>query len=127
MTKWLFIAAGGAFGSVMRYAVHGWVQRATNSNFPWGTLAVNVVGCAMIGFLAAAFEGPRPIREEYRLAIIVGVLGGFTTFSTFGWETFSLASDRRFAFAVLNIMLSCGVGLLAVWAGYKISQSFFGI
>jgi fluoride exporter len=127
MTKWLLIAAGGAFGSVMRYAVHGWVQRTTNSNFPWGTLAVNVVGCTVIGFLAATFAGPRSIREEYRLAIIVGILGGFTTFSAFGWETFSLANDRQFASAALNIILSCGVGLFAVWAGYRIAEAVFGI
>jgi fluoride exporter len=127
MTKWLLIAAGGGFGSVVRYAVHSWVQRATSSNFPWGTLAVNVIGCALIGFLTATFAGPRPIREEYRLAILVGVLGGFTTFSAFGWETFSLASDRQFAYAALNIILSCGVGLFAVWAGFKTAEAVFGI
>jgi len=127
MTKWLLIAVGGAFGSVMRYAVQGWVQRATGGNFPWGTFAVNVTGCALIGFLAATFAGPRPIREEFRLAMIVGVLGGFTTFSAFGWETFSLASDRQFAYAALNVILSCGIGLLAVWAGYRTAEAVFGI
>jgi len=136
MTKWLLIAAGGAFGSVMRYAVHGWAQRATSGNFPWGTLAVNVIGCALIGFLTAAFTkpiaiplfpAPIVIRQEYRLGVIVGILGGFTTFSAFGWETFSLANDRQFALAALNIMLSCGVGLLAVWAGYRAAEAVFGI
>lgn len=126
MTKWLLIAAGGAFGSVMRYAVHGWVQRTTKSDFPWGTLAVNVVGCALIGFLAAALAGSRPIREEYRLAIVVGILGGFTTFSAFGWETFSLANDRQFAFAALNVILSCALGLTAVWIGYRVAERCFG-
>jgi len=127
MVKWILIAAGGAFGSVMRYAIQGWVQRATNSGFPAGTLAVNVFGCLAIGFLMATFTGPKLIREEYRLGLIVGILGGFTTFSTFGWETFSLANDRQFAFAALNIVLSCGLGLLAVWVGYRASEYCFGV
>jgi len=127
MLKWIFIAAGGALGSVLRYALQGWVQRATNSTFPAGTLVVNVLGCVAIGFLTATFTGPKLIREEYRLGLLVGILGGFTTFSTFGWETFSLANEREFAFAALNILLSCGLGLLAVWAGYRASEFCFGV
>jgi fluoride exporter len=127
MTKWLLIAAGGAFGSVARYALQGWVQRVVNSGFPFGTLVVNLIGCALIGFLTATFTGPKLIREEYRIGIIVGILGGFTTFSTFGWETFSLTNDRQFAFAALNVALSCGLGLLAVWAGYRAAEFLYGV
>jgi CrcB protein len=127
MTKWLLIAAGGAFGSVARYALQGWVQRAVNSGFPLGTLVVNLIGCALIGFLTATFTGPKLIREEYRIGIIVGLLGGFTTFSAFGWETFSLTNDRQFAFAALNVALSCGFGLLAVWAGYRAAEFLYGV
>jgi CrcB protein len=127
MMKWILIAAGGAFGSVLRYAVQGWVQRAITSNFPLGTLAVNVIGCALIGFLTAAFTGPIVIRQEYRLGLIVGILGGFTTFSAFGWETFSLANDAQFALAGLNVILSCGLGLIAVWAGYRVAEYWFGV
>ena len=96
MTKWLLIAAGGAFGSVLRYAVQGWVQRAANGSFPVGTLTVNVLGCMFVGFLAALLTGPVLIREEYRLGLTVGILGGFTTFSTFGLETFVLTGHRQF-------------------------------
>jgi CrcB protein len=127
MTKWLLVAAGGAFGSISRYALQGWVQRAINTNFPLGTLVVNLIGCALIGFLTATFTGPKLIREEYRIGIIVGILGGFTTFSTFGFETFSLANDRQFAFAALNIVLSCGLGFFAVWAGYRAAEYMFGV
>jgi fluoride exporter len=127
MTKWILIAAGGALGSVLRYALQGWVQRASNGSFPVGTLVVNVIGCALVGFLMAAFTGPKLIREEYRLGIIVGILGGFTTFSAFGLETFSLTNDRQFAFAALNVVLSCGLGLVAVWAGYRASEFWFGV
>jgi CrcB protein len=127
MTKWLLIAVGGAFGSILRYAIQGWMQRAINTNFPLGTLVVNLIGCALIGFLTATLTGPKMIREEYRIGIIVGVLGGFTTFSAFGFETFSLANDRQFAFAALNIVLSCGLGLLAVWAGYRAAEFLYGV
>jgi len=127
MTKWMLIAVGGAVGSVARYALQGWVQRAINSGFPLGTLVVNLIGCALIGFFTATFTGPKLIREEYRIGIIVGILGGFTTFSTFGWETFSLTNDRQFAFAALNVVLSCGLGMLAVWAGYRAAEFLYGV
>jgi fluoride exporter len=127
MTKWILIAAGGALGSVLRYALQGWVQRSTSSTFPLGTLVVNLIGCALIGFLTATFTGPKLIREEYRIGMIVGILGGFTTFSTFGLETFSLTNDRQFAFAALNVALSCGAGLLAVWVGYRTAEFVFGV
>jgi CrcB protein len=127
MIKWLLIAAGGAFGSILRYALQGWVQRSTNSSFPIGTLAVNIIGCALIGFLTATFTGPKLIREEYRIGLIVGILGGFTTFSAFGLETFSLTNDRQFALAALNVVLSCGLGLIAVWAGYRAAEFLYGV
>ena len=127
MTKWILIAAGGAFGSISRYALQGWVHRAINTNFPLGTLVVNIIGCALIGFLTAIFTGPKLIREEYRIGIIIGILGGFTTFSAFGLETFSLANDRQYAAAALNIVVSCGLGLLAVWAGYRAAEFLYGV
>jgi CrcB protein len=127
MNKWLFIAAGGALGSVCRYALQGWVQRLTNSSFPFGTLVVNVTGCLLIGFLTAAFTGPVLIRQDYRLGLMVGILGGYTTFSTFGWETFSLANDGQFFLAALNVVFSCAVGLLAVWLGFRASEYWFGV
>jgi len=127
MTKWLLIAGGGAFGSVLRYAVQGWVQRATNGGFPAGTLAVNVLGCILIGFLTALFTGPFLIREEYRVGLSVGILGGFTTFSTFGLETFTLMNAGQFGWAALNMILSCGLGLFAVWLGYRVGEYWYGV
>ena len=127
MTKWLLIAAGGALGSVLRYAVQGWVQRAANVSFPVGTLAVNVIGCVLVGFLAAVLTGPVLIREEYRLGLTVGILGGFTTFSAFGLETFILTSHRQIWLAGLNVVLSCGLGFFAVWLGYRVAEHWFGV
>jgi CrcB protein len=127
MTKWLLIAGGGALGSVLRYAIQGWVQRAAAGSFPAGTLAVNVIGCAAIGFLTALFTGPFLIREEYRIGLTVGILGGFTTFSTFGLESFTLMNAGQLGLMALNIILSCVLGLIAVWAGYRVGEFWYGV
>ncbi|HMO86405.1 MAG TPA: CrcB family protein, partial [Lacipirellulaceae bacterium] len=94
---------------------------------PAGTLVVNILGCAAVGFLAAALTGPILIREEYRIGLLVGVLGGFTTFSTFGLETFNLASAGQMRLAALNIALSCALGLVAVGLGYRLAEKWLGI
>jgi CrcB protein len=126
MLKYFLIGVGGAVGSVLRYAMQGWVQRAVQTTFPAGTLVVNVLGCLVIGVLAGFFAGPHLVREEYRLGIMVGVVGGFTTFSAFGVETFHLANERQVGHALLNIGLSCGLGLFAVWVGYRLAERWFG-
>jgi fluoride exporter len=128
MLKWVLIAVGGGFGSMLRYAMQGWVrQLVAGSIFPLGTMCVNVSGCFVIGLLSGFFAGPQLIREEYRIGLIVGVLGGFTTFSSFGLETFNLASDGEFGLAAANMLLSCGIGLAAVWIGYRLAQRWFGV
>ncbi len=120
----IFIAGG--LGCLLRYGVAGWAQRLTDSDFPAGTLAVNVAGCVAIGFLASLFTGPVLIRDEYRLAILLGLLGGFTTFSTFGFETISLANDGQFGLAALNLLLSNGLGLLGAWGGARLAMAIYG-
>lgn len=127
LTKVLLVAFGGAIGSVLRYTVGGWIQERAGSSFPYGTLAINVSGCFFIGFLGMLFTGPLLIREEYRIAVLVGILGGFTTFSSFGRETLMLSNDRQFGFAVANILLSNGLGLLAVWSGHRLAERWFGV
>src|SRR5919109_1161032 len=109
MNKFILIFLGSGLGGIVRYALSGWVQRWTTETFPTGTLVVNIIGCFAIGFLSAAFTGsaaPIAIKEEYRIAIIVGVIGGFTTFSAFGKETLSLAADREMLLAAANVILS---------------------
>lgn len=117
----IFIAGG--VGSVLRYLLAGWVQNATPGVFPWGTLAVNVAGCAAIGFLATALSGLWLVRPELRMALLVGLLGGFTTFSSFAWESLQLARDGQMSFALLNLGLSNGVGLFAAWIGQRVAIS----
>jgi len=121
----LIFLAGGC-GCLLRHGVAGWAQRFSNGSFPTGTLAVNVIGCVAIGFLASLFTGPVLIREEYRLAILVGLLGGFTTFSTFGYETIMLTDDRQFGLAALNLLLSNGLGLAAAWLGARLAVAIYG-
>lgn len=127
MTKLLLIAAGGAAGAVLRYLVAGWGQSLTAGSFPLGTLLVNVAGCFLIGLLGAMFAGPIVVREEYRLAVLIGLLGGFTTYSTFGWETFSLLNDGQRWAAIVNVVLSTGLGLAAVWIGYRLAERWQGV
>ncbi|MBI2824009.1 MAG: fluoride efflux transporter CrcB [Planctomycetia bacterium] len=127
MTKLLLIAVGGGLGSVLRYGLQGAVQRIAGGGFPAGTLAVNAIGCLCVGFLTAMLTGPFLIREEYRIGLTVGVLGGFTTFSTFGLETFHLANDGQMRLALANVVLSCGLGFAAVWFGYRLAERWFGV
>lgn len=127
MMKIVMVALGGGLGSVLRYLVQGWGQKLTSGSFPVGTLAVNVIGCLAIGFLNYAFSGPILIRQEYRIALTVGILGGFTTFSTFGWETFSMANDGQGLRAIMNLLLSVTLGFGAVLIGYRLAEKWFGV
>jgi CrcB protein len=121
MQCWLYIAVGGACGSVLRHAAQIGVQRAVGHPFPVGTLLVNVVGCLLIG-VVAALAGPLAWREEHRLAVMTGVLGGFTTFSAFGLETISLVDHGRLPLAIANVVLSVALGLLAVYLGLRLGE-----
>ena len=106
----------------MRYLASGYVQQATKSvGFPYGTLAVNVVGCFVIGFLAQLAEGRGIFTSEARAFIFVGILGGFTTFSSFGNETLNLARDSQIMSALANVGANVVIGLFAVWLGRTVS------
>jgi CrcB protein len=127
LNKYILIMLGGAVGSLCRYQMQGWAQTWISGTFPIGTLLVNVIGCFLIGALNTAFTGPFPIRPEYRIGIVVGILGGFTTFSAFGWETLALADDGQRTGATMNIVLSVLLGLVAVWAGSRLTQRLYGV
>ena len=127
MLKLILIFGAAGTGGLLRYAIAGFAQRLTSGTFPVGTLVVNVLGCLAIGFIGAAFAGPLLIREEYRIAILVGLLGGFTTFSTFGTETLALAADRTWWLAIANVVLGNGLGIGAVWVGTCFSERWYGV
>lgn len=126
MTKILLVALGGALGSSARYLLSGWIQQGYGVGFPMGTLTVNLVGCLLIGFLAPLLTGPWLVRDEYRVFILIGILGGFTTFSSYAWETLSLAGGSQFAAAGMNLLLSNAVGLLAAWSGSRVAIVLYG-
>ena len=115
------IGLGGACGSVLRYLVSGWAQQLSNTTtFPVGTLAVNVIGCLLIGILAGLSENAGVFGPSARAFLLIGLLGGFTTFSTFAYETTALTRDAQFFSAFLNIALQVTTGLFAAWLGYKL-------
>lgn len=127
MLKILLIALGGALGALLRYLISGWGQAFTEGPFPVGTLLVNLLGCLLFGTIIALLSGPWLGREEVRLAVLVGGLGAFTTFSTFAWETVSLASRGYWWWAALNLALSNALGLVAIWFGYRLGVKWFGV
>lgn len=123
VTNALLVGIGGFTGSILRYWVSGWVQTAVSQSWrPVGTLAVNVIGCFLIGLFMGMADFRQLLKPEARLLLVVGLLGGFTTFSAFGYETFALARDREFGAAILNIGAQVVIGLAAVWAGYAVSR-----
>jgi len=114
--KLLLAGVGGFIGSALRYAVAGLVQNSTGSiRFPFGTLAVNLLGCAAIGLLSQLAETRGVFTAEARVLIFIGVLGGFTTFSAFGNETINLWRDSENVLAAANVTAHLVLCLGAVW------------
>jgi CrcB protein len=123
----LLVGVGSFFGGVFRYGLSTWVHKLLdNPWFPYGTLAVNALGCLALGFLAGLAEARAAFTPETRLFLFVGVLGGFTTFSSFALETFSLARDTQSLAALVNIGLQLFLGLLAVWLGNILAHAIGG-
>jgi fluoride exporter len=118
MMKFFVIGLGGSLGAILRYLLSGAVQNWSKSvSFPYGTLAVNLLGCLLIGFLSGLTETRAIFSPEARLFIFIGLLGGFTTFSTFGNETFNLILSRESLLVFLNLTLHIVLGLGMVWGG----------
>jgi CrcB protein len=118
MDKYLFVGTGGFVGAVLRYWLSSTVQQLSNSAlFPVGTLVVNVLGCLVIGFLSELAEEHGLFTAEARAFVFIGILGGFTTFSTFGNETMNLLRNGQNTLALGNAAGHLILGLGAVWAG----------
>ena len=120
---WIAVAVGGALGSVARHGVNHLVQtRWPMWKFPFATLTVNVVGCLVIGLLAGLLAANRiHFRFYWREFVFVGILGGFTTFSTFGLDTLTLARTGAPGAAMLNVLLQVSAGLLAAYGGFTLA------
>jgi len=125
MLKIFIIGLGGCLGAVLRYLIAGGVHTlAKSAAFPFGTLTVNVVGCLLIGLGGGLMESRQFFSPEWRAFLFVGILGSFTTFSTFGLETFNLAKQGLWMASFGNVGLSLVLGLAAVFAGYLLSRLF---
>ncbi|MEO5692164.1 MAG: fluoride efflux transporter CrcB [Usitatibacter sp.] len=119
----LLVALGGAFGSVARYKMSGWILHHTvDWRFPAGTFAVNVLGCLVAGILAGIAVKHDMLSPETRLLLFTGLLGGFTTFSAFGLETMLLLKRGEVLIAGANVLLSITAGLLALWLGMGLAS-----
>ena len=115
---WVFVMLGGAAGTGLRYGLSSALQ-TTGEGFPYGTLTANVLGCFCIGAITAALNHGLALPEAVRLGLTVGVLGGFTTFSSFGLETITMLQDNRWAAALAYWSISNLAGLFAVWCGLR--------
>jgi CrcB protein len=117
LTQILSIAAGGAIGALLRFWVSTGVYALAGRNFPYGTLAVNVLGSLLMGFLYVLFLERMSVGPEVRGAVLIGLLGAFTTFSTFSIETMNLIEQADYLKAGLNMMISVSACILATWFG----------
>jgi CrcB protein len=117
LVTYVLILLGAAAGAPLRFFVQGRVQDASGALFPWGTLAVNISGCLAIGILATLADERGIIGRDARILLLIGFLGSYTTFSTFGYETLNLLRDNDVPRALWNVGLSTVGGILAVWAG----------
>ena len=113
----LLIAGFGALGCVTRYYVSGWVYDLFGRNFPYGTLAVNILGAFLIGLVMEFGMRSTLLPVNVRIGLTIGFLGGLTTFSTFSYETFRLLEDGELLVAAANVLISVTICLISTWLG----------
>jgi CrcB protein len=126
MASYFWIAIGSALGGIARYWCSGVVARLIGETFPWGTLIVNVIGSFIIGFFATLTgpDGRLLVPSVARQFVMIGLCGGYTTFSSFSLQTLNLATDGEYLYAGVNIVLSVVLCLIAVWLGAVLAASF---
>ncbi len=122
MQRLFLIGLAGLLGTLGRYALSGIVARRFGETFPTGTLVVNIIGCFLAGFLFYLMQERFLVNDIVRTAIMIGFLGGFTTFSSFGLQTFTLLREGEVGLATMNVLVSNVAGLLTVWAGYSLAR-----
>jgi fluoride exporter len=122
LQKLLLIALAGSFGTLARYGLGGLIQERTSGVFPWGTVAVNLLGCLLFGIVWSSLEERWPTSGETRMIILVGFMGAFTTFSTFIFETAQLLGDREWLPAVGYFTIHNVGGLVALMAGLAVGR-----
>jgi CrcB protein len=123
---YIWITLGSALGGLMRYWASGLIGRHFGETFPWGTLLVNISGCFVIGLFATLTgpDGRLLVRTEMRQFVMIGICGGYTTFSSFSLQTLNLIRDDEMGQASANVILSVGLCLAAVWLGHLAAAAF---
>jgi fluoride exporter len=128
MLAYLWVALGGALGSVMRFWINGLVVEKLNPTFPWGTLVINVTGSFVIGIIGALALPEGRLDSQSRLFatqfLMIGICGGYTTFSSFSLQTLNLLREREWLYAGGNVILSVVLCMIAVWLGYLLGSIF---
>ena len=122
MAKLAAIAIGGAAGSVLRYGVSQGIHALVGRGFPWGTLVVNSLGSLLVGFIFVYLVERSAVSDVLRAALFIGLLGGFTTFSTFSLETLVLIEEASYLKAVINIFISVVLCLAGAWLGMTLAR-----
>ncbi len=117
MSKYLWVGIGGFAGSIARYALGVWIHDRMGTRFPYGTFVINITGCFLIGVILTVLDARVGVPPAWRLAIPIGFIGAYTTFSTFEYETFRSVHSGQASIGLLNIALSVIVGYFAVWLG----------
>ncbi len=122
MQRILLIGLAGLVGTLGRYALSGFVARRFGETFPVGTLVVNVTGCFLAGFAFYLMQERFLVNHTLRTVVLIGLLGGFTTFSSFSLQTFTLLRDGQIGLATVNVVISNVLCLLMIWAGYMLAK-----
>jgi fluoride exporter len=122
--KYFWVAFGGALGSLARYVLGLWIYERAGTRFPYGTFVINISGCFVIGFVLTIFDEHMALPAAWRLAIPIGFVGAYTTFSTFEYETLRLAQHGQAAMGLFYVLLSVILGYGAVWVGMVAARPF---
>jgi len=122
MSQYLLVALGAAAGGLARYIIGTAIMQRFGGRFPLGTLAVNVTGCFLIGVLMTMIAERGTLNSKWQPLLVVGVLGGYTTFSSFGWETYTRVREGSLFMGLAYVLLSVTLGYIAVWCGAYLAR-----
>jgi CrcB protein len=122
MLNYFLVSTGAAFGGALRYGISSYIQKHISVIFPYGTLVVNVVGSFILGIIMFYLNDKELIGSEFRIFLTIGFCGGFTTFSTFSYETFNLFKDAEFGLAIYNVLLNVVLCFVGIYFAYLISK-----
>jgi len=119
----LLLIAFGATGTLARYGLDGWIQYRVGARFPAGTLAINLIGCLLLGVIGEFSLNHISVPPDWRIGLTIGLMGGFTTFSTFGWDTVRMLNDGEWIKAVVYVAASVLGGIICMIAGMRLGNA----